>query len=73
MSQPEVRPVLNWPGFHVSQDGQVFSSRSRSRELSPVKVNRRGVVSLTYNGHWKQFKPEELAAEAWRPRWTDKL
>lgn len=73
MTQPEVKPVINWPGYFVSKDGLVFSSRNnKTGQLAPVKVNSRGKVNLTFNGRWKHFKPADLAAEAWRPRWSDK-
>lgn len=69
---PPLKPITGWPGYFCSEDGQVFSIRdSTARHYKPVKVNSYGKVALHRPGQHKQFKPQELAAEAWRPRWYD--
>lgn len=70
---PPLKPITGWPGYFVSEDGQVYSTRdSTARNYKPVKVNKYGKVALHRPGQHKHHKPEELAAEAWRPRWYDK-
>lgn len=70
---PPLKPITGWPGYFVSEDGQVYSTRNnQERNMIPVKVNRYGKVALHHEGRRKQLKPVVLAAEAWRPRWYDK-
>lgn len=70
---PPLKPISGWPGYFVSEDGQVFSIRdSTERHYKVVHVRKDGKVVLSRPGQQKHFKPPELAAEAWRPRWYDK-
>lgn len=70
---PPLKQITGWPGYHVSEDGQVFSTRNnQERNMIPVKVNNYGKVALHHEGRHKHLKPAELAAEAWRPRGYDK-
>lgn len=65
---PPLKPIPNYPGFSVSQDGVVYSSRQDRRKGFPklVKVNPRGKVALTGPGYQKVRDPMEIAREVWK-------
>jgi hypothetical protein len=68
MIYPPLKPIPNFPGFSVSQDGVVYSSRSNTKTgfPKPVTVNPRGKVTLTGPGWQRQRYPQEVAAEVWK-------
>lgn len=66
---PPLKPIVGWAGYHISQDGQVYSSKGK---LKPIKLRDDGKVVLIRNGKQTHFRPQQLAAEAWRSRWYDK-
>lgn len=64
---PPLKPIPNYPGFSISRDGVVYSSRN-SRDGTPkvVKVNPRGKVILNGLGWQKARDPMEVAREVWK-------
>lgn len=63
----ETKPIPNYPGYSISRDGVVFSSRN-SRDGTPkqIKVNSRGKVNLNGLGWQKVRDPMEVAREVWK-------
>ncbi|AIQ29346.1 hypothetical protein P40081_15200 [Paenibacillus sp. FSL P4-0081] len=64
---PPLKPIPNYPGYSVSRDGVVYSSRN-SRDGTPklIKVNSRGKVNLNGLGWQKVRDPMEVAREVWK-------
>lgn len=64
---PPLKPIPNYPGYSVSRDGVVYSSRN-SRDGTPklIKVNSRGKVNLNGSGWQKVRDPMEVAREVWK-------
>jgi hypothetical protein len=65
---PPLKPIPNYPGFSVSREGVIFSSRNNTKTgyPKPVKVNPRGKVTLTGPGYQKVRDPMEVAREVWK-------
>lgn len=64
---PPLKPIPNYPGYSVSRDGAIYSSRN-SRDGTPkeVKVSSRGTVTLNGYGWQKVRKPMDVAREVWK-------
>ncbi|GGF73049.1 hypothetical protein GCM10010912_17810 [Paenibacillus albidus] len=63
----ETKPIPNWPGYSISADGQVFSSR-KSIDGTPklLKTNSQGAVQLrgiSNNTKWR--RTADLVKEIW--------
>lgn len=64
---PPLKPIPNFPGFSISQDGTVYSSRkSTNGTPKEVKVSSRGKVTLTGPGWQRQRYPKDIVAEVWK-------
>lgn len=64
----ETKPIPNWPGYSISADGQVFSSRmSRDGRPKALKTNNQGAVQLRGLGNnTKWRRTADLVKEIWK-------
>lgn len=67
ISDLDAKPVLGYPGYYITQDGQVYSTRhTRTGAAKPIKTHSKGCVTL-YQGDYerKQVSVKKLVQKVW--------
>lgn len=67
VSELGAKPIVGYPGYYVTQDGKVYSTRqSRTGAPKLIKVHAKGFVTL-FRGHYdrKQVLVRDLVKKVW--------
>lgn len=66
---PDLKPVWGWPGYYVSADGQIWSSRnSMDGSLKQLKIREDGRVLLSNSSKSKYIQTSKLVETAYGKR-----